>query len=368
MYDGSTGRSFQTPGRERTNITDIIRVGLVGAGENSVRQHIPNLLAIDGVTLVAVANRTIESSKQVADSFRIPIVHEDWRELVADPGVDAVVIGTWPNLHHPVTLAAHDSGKHVLCEARMAMNSREAREMLDSANAHPELVSHLVPAPLTLGVDDSIVRLIGEGLTGELVLVNVVHRSGEFADPGAPLHWRQDERLSGNNILTLGIWYESVMRWVGMAKEVTAVGKVVVATREDQRGPRQVIIPDHLDVIATMDDGAQLTMQMSTVTGLGGEIGATMFGTEGTIHFNGTSLSVGRKGDQELQPFEIPEGESRGWQVEEDFIAAIRGESKPALTDFETGVRYMEFTDAVWQSMEDGVTVSLPSGATGEHE
>lgn len=356
------------PGQERTNITDIIRVGLVGAGENSVRQHIPNLLAIDGVTLVAVANRTIESSRRVADTFRIPTVHEDWTELVADPEVNAVVIGTWPNLHHPVTLAAHDAGKHVLCEARMAMNSREAREMLDSANAHSELVSHLVPAPLTLRVDNSIVRLIGEGLTGDLVLVNVVHRGGEFADPSARLHWRQDERLSGNNIMTLGIWYESVMRWVGVAREVTAVGKVVVATRTDEQGQHEVMIPDHLDVIATMEDGAQLTMQMSTVTGLGGQIGATIFGTEGTIHFNGTSLNVGRKGDQELQPFEIPEGEGRGWRVEEDFIAAIRGEGKPALTDFETGVRYMEFTDAVWRSMHEGVTVPLPLEETGEHE
>lgn len=338
----------------------MIRVGLVGSGENSVRQHIPNLLAIDGVSLIAVANRTPESSRRVAGSYDIPTVYDDWRTLVSDPRVDAVVIGTWPNLHHPVTLAAHSAGKHVLCEARMAMDSREAREMLASANAHPELVSHLVPAPVTLGVDDSVLRLIDEGFIGELVAIDVTHRSGEFSDPSAGLHWRQDERLSGHNILTLGIWYESVMRWVGLARDVTAVGKVVVATREDDVGRHEVVIPDHLDVIATMTSGAQLSMKLSNVTGLGDEIGATLFGTEGTIHFDGTRLSLGRKGDQALQPFERPEGEGRGWRVEADFIAAIRGEGSPALTDFETGVRYMEFTDAVWRSMEEKVTVSLP--------
>lgn len=366
MYDGSAVRSFQAPGRERTSITDIIRVGFVGAGENSVRHHIPNLLAIDEVSLVAVANRTSESSRRVAESFDIPTIYEDWRDLVADPGVDAVVIGTWPNMHHPVTLAAHQAGKHVLCEARMAMNSREAEEMLDSANAHSELVSHLVPAPLTLGVDDSVIRLIRGGFAGGLVLIDVTHRTGDFSDPSARLHWRQDERLSGNNILTLGIWYESIMRWAGVAREVTAVGKVVVDTREDELGPHEVVIPDHLDVIATMEMGAQLRMQMSSVTGMSNHIGATIFGTEGTIHFDGTNLSVGRRGDQELQPFEIPEGEGRGWRVEEDFIAAIRGEGEPAFTDFETGVKYMEFTDAVWRSMEDKVTVSLPLGRTGD--
>lgn len=354
------------PGEGRTSITDTIRVGFVGAGENSVLQHIPNLLAIEGVSLTAVANRTPESSRRVAESFDIPTVHEDWRELVADPAVDAVVIGTWPNMHHPVTLAAHQAGKHVLCEARMAMNSREAHEMLDSANAHPELVSHLVPAPLTLGVDDTVIRLIQTGFAGEPVLIDVTHRTGEFSDPSAHLHWRQDERLSGNNILSLGIWYESIMRWAGVAGEVTAVGKVVVGTRDDEHGPHEVVIPDHLDVIAKMESGAQLRMQMSSVTGLNDDIGATVFGTEGTIHFDGTRLSVGKKGDEKLQPFEIPEGEGRGWRVEEDFIAAIRGVGEPAPTDFETGVKYMEFTDAVWLSMEGKVTVPLPLGRTGD--
>lgn len=363
MYDGSAAETIQTPGREGTTITDSVRVGLVGAGENSVRQHIPNLRAIDGVSLVAVANRTPESSRGVATSFSIKHVHDNWRALVADPQVDAVVIGTWPNLHHPVTLAAHRAGKHVLCEARIAMDASEAREMLASANAHPALVSHLVPAPLSLEVDNSVIRLIDDGFIGEFVAIDVTHRTGAFSDPDAPLHWRQDERLSGNNIMTLGIWYESVMRWAGPAKTVSAVGKVVVDTRSENVGTHRVVIPDHLDVVATMANGAQLDMRLSSVTGLDDEVGATIFGTEGTIHFDGTSLTVGRKGDQELQPFEIPEGEVRGWRVEEDFIAAIRGEGGPAPSDFETGVRYMEFTDAVWQSMKEKVSVSLPLGA-----
>lgn len=366
MYDGPAVPAIQAlPDEERTTITDTVRIGVVGAGENSIRQHIPKLLEIDGVSIVSVANRTKTSSQRVADSFGIQTVYEDWQALVADPRVDAIVVGTWPNLHHPVTMQALAHDKHVLCEARMAMNGDEARQMLQASRRKPHLVCHLVPSPLTLHVDESVKSLIAEGFTGEPIAIDVVHRTGEFPDPSAPLHWRQDERLSGKNILTVGIWYESIMRWAGTARAVTAVGKVVVPTRADDQGARSVVIPDHIDIIAAMKSGAQLSMQMSSVTGLGEKIGATIFGTEGTVHFDGTSLNVGRKGDQELQPFEIPEGEGRGWRVEEDFIAAIRGEGRPALTDFETGVRYMEFTDAVWQSMEERVTVSLPSGETG---
>lgn len=340
-------------------------MGVVGAGANSVRTHIPNLLEMEAVTVVSVANRSRSSSQRVADRFGIETVHDDWQSLVADPGIDAVVVGTWPNMHHPVTLAALDEGKHVLCEARMAMDADQAREMLEAANRHPGLVSQLVPSPITLVVDEPVTRLLEEGHTGELIAIDVTHRTGEFADPNAPLSWRQDERLSGHNILTVGIWYEAIMRWVGPASDVTAVGKVVVPRRSDGEEIRDVVIPDHVDIVATMSNGAQLSMQMSSVTGLGAEVGATIFGTEGTIHFDGKSLTVGTREDDAMQPFEIPEGEVRGWRVEEDFIAAIRGEGEPALTDFKTGVRYMEFTDAVWRSMAEGLTVSLPSVETG---
>src|SRR4051812_26539485 len=97
-----------------------LRVGLVGAGANTKLRHIPGLRAIAGVELAAVCNRRPESTAAVAREFDIPRTHADWRELVADPDLDAVVIGTWPYLHCLITLAALQAGKHVLCEARMA--------------------------------------------------------------------------------------------------------------------------------------------------------------------------------------------------------------------------------------------------------
>src|SRR6516164_5819534 len=94
-----------------------LRVGLVGAGANTRSRHIPGLLALPHVEIVAVCNRRPESTRAVALEYKIPRVYERWEDLVRDDSLDAVVIGAWPYLHCPVTLAALESGKHVLTEA-----------------------------------------------------------------------------------------------------------------------------------------------------------------------------------------------------------------------------------------------------------
>src|SRR3954470_12612371 len=110
-----------------------LRVGLVGAGGNTRTRHVPGLRAVAGVEMVAVCNRRPESSAAAAREFGIPRTFDRWQDLVADPGVDAVVVGTWPYLHCPVTLAALAAGKHVLTEARMAMNAAKAHRMAAEA-------------------------------------------------------------------------------------------------------------------------------------------------------------------------------------------------------------------------------------------
>src|SRR3954471_3241124 len=127
-----------------------LRVGLVGAGGNTRSRHIPGLRAVEGVEIVAVCNRRPASTAAAAREFGIPRTFDDWRDLVADPDVDAVVIGTWPYLHCPVTLAALEAGKHVLTEARLAMNAAEARLMSEAASKHPHLVAQVVPSPFGL--------------------------------------------------------------------------------------------------------------------------------------------------------------------------------------------------------------------------
>src|SRR5580658_3040618 len=117
----------------RPSSSGEIRIGIVGAGQITRTRHFPGFRAISGVRIVAVCNRRRETARRVAHEFDIPKVHGNWEDLVADPAVDAVVIGAWPYMHCPVTLAAFDAGKHVLTQARMALNAREAQRMLDRA-------------------------------------------------------------------------------------------------------------------------------------------------------------------------------------------------------------------------------------------
>ena len=59
-----------------------IRIGVIGAGNNTRVRHIPGLRAIDGVEVVSVCNRSRESSQRVAEALAIPQVYDDWRELI----------------------------------------------------------------------------------------------------------------------------------------------------------------------------------------------------------------------------------------------------------------------------------------------
>jgi predicted dehydrogenase len=105
-------------------INDKIRVGFIGAGQNSRKMHIPKLQALPGVELIEVANRTLASTEKVASEFNIQRVRSSWQEIVASGDVDAIVIGTWPYLHCKASCAALNSGKHVPCEAQEALQWR----------------------------------------------------------------------------------------------------------------------------------------------------------------------------------------------------------------------------------------------------
>ena len=117
-------------------------------GQITRTRHFPGFPAIPGVRIVGVCNRRRESARRVAREFDIPKVYGNWEDLVADPDVDAVVIGAWPYLHCPVTLAAFDAGKHVLTQARMAMNAREAQRMHDRRPESPRSDRDDRPQPL----------------------------------------------------------------------------------------------------------------------------------------------------------------------------------------------------------------------------
>lgn len=344
-------------------MASTIRVGVVGAGGNTRKFHIPNLKKIDGVEVVAVVNRSRASSERAAQEFGIPRVHDHWQQLVNDPGIDAVVIGTWPYLHCPITLAALDAGKHVLTEARIAMDATEARQMLEASRERPELVTQVVPGPTTFAADPMIMHLLADGFIGDLQCLDLKVSTG-WMNRDAPLHWRMNRDYSGLNIMSMGIWYECVSRWVGPARAVTARTRIAVPYRfDEERGERRAVeVPDHVEVLADLADGAVARMHWSSVAGFMPGPEVWLYGSEGTLRYEaqGNVLSGGRRGDKAMKQIPIPADKTYKWRVEEEFIGAIRGAEPVRRTSFLDAVNYMDFTEAVHLSSREGRRVELP--------
>ena len=346
---------------------DTIRVGLIGAGGNTRLHHAPKLAAIEGVEVVAVANRSMASSARFADEFDIPNPVESWMDIIDDESIDAVCIGTWPYMHSLLTIAALESDKHVLVEARMAANSSEAHAMLDASKERPDLVAQIVPAPHTLAFDQQIVDMISDGYVGDLIGVDARIGTGTFPNWDSELHWRERRDYSGNNIMNMGIWAEAMMRWVGPMANVFATGQAVVNHRINEAGHRVAMtIPDHVDIIGKMEQGGQIRFNVSSVIGHApAGLDVTIFGPEGTMRVyqaggDAMTLFAGQRDDSGLSEVSIDPAKKGGWRVEEEFINAIRGIEEITHTDLTTAVKYMEWTDAVTQSLRTGQSITLP--------
>jgi predicted dehydrogenase len=356
-----------------------LRIGLIGAGANTRLRHIPGLRALAGVEILAVCNRRPESTAAIAREYGIPRTYERWQDLLQDPELDAVVIGTWPYLHCPITLAALEIGKHVLTEARMSMNAAEAHRMLAAARRAPHLVTQVVPSPYGLKGHDVMEELIRDGFLGELREAHVTGRSAALADPAAPLSWRQDLGLSGFNMLTLGILHETFLRWAPPPVRVLAHVHAFIPTRIDpESGVRRPVgTPDSVQVLAVLQSGARAVYEFSGVTPFGQEAVITLYGSEGVLHYDiladrirgssrrrgGTPVNLA-----DLPELPIPADKARAWRVEADFVDAIREGTPIRFTDFATGVTYMEFTEAVARSAEQGEAVELPLLREAEEE
>jgi len=337
-----------------------LRIGIVGAGANTRSRHIPGFQAIDGVVVSAVCNRTRASGQKVADEFGIRHVFEDWKELVHSDQVDAVCVGTWPYMHCPITLETLDAGKHILTEARMAMNLEEAKKMHE-ASLKSDRVAMIVPAPFYLESEALLLEMVAEGYFGDWLEIHLRGMGGAY-DPSTPLHWRQQRVLSGNNIMALGIINETVRRYAGDENAVLAHGRVFTPERMDPEtgDKRPVDVPETLGVVAQMECGATAVYHLSSVTRLGAGGAFELHGTRGALSLQESGTWVAGPEDAQFRKLVIPEEKKGGWRVEQDFVDAIR-EGKPVThTSFSDGVKYMAFTEAVQISIQEGRRVELP--------
>ena len=344
-----------------------VRVGIIGAGAFTTGRMLPNLQKLPDVEITIIANRSRASAEKVAAQFGIPAVAADYRELVASPDVDAVLIGTPPYLHKDATFAALDAGKHVLCQTRISTSAAEARDMqeyADEAKARGIHTMLVPPAPFYRG-SRFVDHLVTSGFLGQLRHVQGFNVNASFADPNVPLSaGRNDLELYGRfNAMQLGLSYDVMSRWTGHARSVVAQRATFVPERPVTPGGPLAAnpYPDTVTVIAETAGGALATNVVNWSVHFG-DSRVELYGSEGAVIYRqkGDAILAARAGEPELQPVPIPDEHDNPWRVEEEFVRLIRGEiDEPSFT-FQDGVKNMEYLEAAYYSAVEGRRVDLP--------
>jgi len=333
-----------------------IRIGIVGAGSIVCQKHLPGLLRIPGVEVKIICNRSLVSANAVATKFSIGEHSDNWREVMGRSDLDAIWIGTTPELHAPIAVEALNNGKHVFCQARMSDSYLGAKAMLECAHQHPNLVAMICPPPNAMKNGLYLKYLLSEKVIGELHHFHLHSLISSWSDPTAEAHWRQRKEISGINILSAGIYAEVLGHFFGEPKSLVAQGRVCYKNRLGY----EVEVPDYLQVLARWEGGLDGTLTWSGVAHHGGDDYLKIFGSLGTIvyNFRTDKLFLGLREDSELKELEVPIEYRREWTVEEDFISAVVNQHR-VEPSFDTSLKYMKFVEAVNISLKTGERVNL---------
>jgi predicted dehydrogenase len=108
--------------------------GVLGTAKIGWEKVMPAMLKSAHCEIRAIASRSLEKGRKLADQFGIPKAYGSYEELLADPEIEAIY-NPLPNHEHvPMTLAAARAGKHVLCEKPVALNAKEAEQLREVAD------------------------------------------------------------------------------------------------------------------------------------------------------------------------------------------------------------------------------------------
>lgn len=121
----------------------VVKVGIIGCGGIANGKHMPSLKKVENCEMVAFCDLIPARAEEAAKRYGTPEakVYTDYKELLADPAIDVVHVCTPNRSHSSITVDALEAGKHVMCEKPMAINSAEAKKMLDASQKTGKLLS-----------------------------------------------------------------------------------------------------------------------------------------------------------------------------------------------------------------------------------
>ena len=106
-------------------MADRLRCAVIGTGGIGL-EHLINLASCPRAASVAIAESNPQRAKEASERFRISRSYNDYRELLDQPDIDAVIVATPNHLHAAVAIEALQARKHVLLEKPMATNAKDA--------------------------------------------------------------------------------------------------------------------------------------------------------------------------------------------------------------------------------------------------
>src|SRR5438132_2066750 len=198
--------------------TEGIGIGALGAGGFGLFA-LQQFTQIPGVELVGMAATHREAAFAMAQRFGIPDLQEV-DTLLARDDINLVYISTPPFLHHPQAMKALRAGKHVICEKPLALDLRQADEMIVLAGQkHLLVLANLMQRYNPLF--EIIQRLVESKVLGEFLHGFFENYASD--EPLGPEHWFWDRSKSGGIFIEHGVhFFDMFCGWLGPGRGVAA--------------------------------------------------------------------------------------------------------------------------------------------------
>ena len=347
-----------------------LKVGVIGASFAKAA-FLPALANIPEATVEAIASARLSSAQEAAKAFDIPDAYDDWESMLNKHKLDLVCIATPTFTHAPMTLAALESGAHVLCDKPMAMNREESKAMLDKAESlgRINMIDHELRFNPTR---QKIKELIDAGFVGKVQHVNISNISPSWGDPASRPKddWWSLEEKGGGRLGANGSHQIDLLRW-WLGDVVSVMGQVRTMVPErigKHTGEAWTATADDVSWFSLeMKNGALANVFMSGVAGHNMGNHTQIFGTDGTILLSNDNevLRIAKRGeDFEELTVEDPHADLPGvnkgiWNVSvvalmKELVSAIQ-ENRPlkAGATFEDGLKCQQAMDAVRTSSKE---------------
>jgi predicted dehydrogenase len=332
--------------------------GVIGAGMIA-KVHMANLQRTGRVKIKWIAARDPENLEKVRAEFSVERKTHDYKEILADPEVELVIITTPPNLHREMFIASLRAGKHVLLEKPMAMSLEEIDEMLGVKAQYPELVAmecsgrhaRLIPK------FRKVKALVDSGRLGEIYALhhNSIWRQNR---PGIEYHptakWFLDRSVAGGGpLFDWGVYDLSFHLGVlGDGHEVELVESVDLLSGLDEVDPGTEVYDVEEHFMASLrltgniryywERGAHANVEVPNETRIYGTRGGIKLGYNSWDSPTITLYDLDENGKARQETFELDyQGHDDAFALADHLVRVLDGSEAPVIS-METARKHME--------------------------